>query len=77
MRWIILPMLLLALCVTLRAQVYTDLFFGLHPRLINDGGASAHLNFSVGRQASAFVGYGANIGSMAVLDIHTYASNKS
>lgn len=74
MRCILLAMLLLALCGTLRAQVYTDLFFGLHPRLINDGGASAHLNFSVGRQASAYVGYGANIGTMAVLDISTTAS---
>lgn len=66
--------LLLACFPVLKGQVYADLYLGLHPRLVDDGGTSAHVNFAIGRQISPSVGYGLNFGSMSVITVSTTSS---
>jgi hypothetical protein len=58
----------------LHGQAYVDFFPGLHPRLVDDGSLTLHLNLAVGRQASERVGYGANVGVMAIVTTSTSSS---
>lgn len=66
--------LLLACSFPLRGQVYADLYMGLHPQVVNDGGASTNVNFALGRQVSPAVGYGLNLGGMTLFSVSTTSS---
>ena len=70
----VLLLLSLAWPPAVGGQVYTDVFVGLHPQLLNDGGASAHLNLGIGRQASPNLGYGLNFGTMSIISVSTTSS---
>jgi hypothetical protein len=69
-RRLLLPILLFT-SISLAGQTYVDLFAGIHPSVIDDGGASAHFSLSVGRQANHWCGYGLQLGTTGILDIST------
>ena len=58
----------------LRGQAYADIYLGLHPYLLNDGGISVHGSFSMGRQASRTLGYGVNVSAMSIVMVSTTSS---
>lgn len=71
LKFLLVPLFLLAVTSTVQSQLYMDMLAGLHPSIIDDSGGSAHFNAAVGRQVSAKVGYGLNAGAMAVFSSST------
>ena len=60
--------------IELPAQLYMDMFTGLHPSLLDDSGGTVHFNAAVGRQVNRQIGYGVNAGAMAVFSSSTNTS---
>lgn len=74
LKYLTFALLLVIVANPLQSQLYMDMLAGIHPSLVDDSGASLHFNAAVGRQASRGVGYGLNIGAMAVVSTSTSTS---